>query len=453
MIRTLSASLFVWVATISVAGAEDLQSRINPLAQPLIDDGLVVGMVVGVARNGEIQYFAFGETEKGRGNRPNPKTVYEIGSISKAITGSILADMVQNGEVRLDDPVQKYLPDSVAMPVADDRPITLEHLSTHTSGLPRLADNFKPADHDDPYADFTVDSLHSFIKEHKFRRPPGEYEYSNLGAGMLGFLLAKHEGKSYEELLADHITKPLGMNDTTVVLRSDQQQRLAVPYNAALKRDRNWAFPTLAGAGGIRSTAADMMRYLEANLADDDKPLTRSLKLAHEKRADIGDGGAIGLGWHIARDGKTRWHNGMTGGYAAWASIVAEKKVAVVVLSNTATMKITELGELITRVACGEKVDPPKTRKTVAVEPALLESYVGSYYILPWFSLTVTREGDQLLVQASGQDKYPVFAESPTEFYYKVVDAQITFAKNDAGKIDKLILHQNGRDLKAFKLK
>lgn len=432
---------------------EDLKAKIDPLVQPLLDEGYVVGLVVGVTVHGETQVLGYGGTNKGSGAVPNADTVYEIGSVSKAFTGSLLSDMVQAGEVQLDDPVQKYLPASAAMPTTDGQPITIEHLATHTSGLPRMPDNFAPADPANPYADYTPDKLYEFLRGHELRRAPGKAEYSNLGMGLLGHALASRAGKSYEELLTERIASPLGMTDTTITLRDDQRERLAPGYDAALKPVKNWDIPTFAGAGGIRSTANDMLRYLTANLQNDDKPLTRALKSAHEKRADMDDGLAIGLGWHIARDGATRWHNGMTGGYASWASIVAEKEVGVVVLSNTATMKVTEVGELITRVACGEHVEPPQQRSTVSVKPEVLERYVGAYYILPWFSLTVTLEEGQLMVQASDQDKFPVFATSETEFFYKVVDARITFMANDVGKIDKLVLHQNGRDLKAFRLK
>ncbi|RIK75699.1 MAG: serine hydrolase [Planctomycetota bacterium] len=453
MLRMLVAHAMALLLVPTSAGAESLKPQIDALAQPLIDEGLVVGMVVGITNGGQTEFYAYGESARGSGLAPSADTVYEIGSISKAFTGSILAAMVAAGEVQLDDPVQRYLPESATMPVRGDQPITLERLATHTSGLPRLPDNMDPDDPDNPYADYGEEELYEFLNHHKLSRSPGKAEYSNLGMGLLGHVLARRAGTTYEQLLLARIAGPLGMTDTTITLREDQRSRLAAAYTVSLEPTKNWDIPTLAGAGGIRSTARDMIRYLEANLADDDAPLAKSLKLAHEKRRDLGDGQAIGLGWHIARDGQTRWHNGMTGGYASWASIVPEKRVGVVVLSNTATLKITELGELITRAACGEQVEPPKPRPTVAVDAATLDSYVGTYYILPWFSLTVTRDGSQLLVQASGQERFPIYAESPTKFFYKVVEAEITFVKADNGQVDKLILFQNGRELKAFRLK
>jgi CubicO group peptidase (beta-lactamase class C family) len=267
--------------------------------------------------------------------------------------------------------------------------------------------------------------------------------------GLLGHELARFKGMTYEELLVERIAGPLEMEATRITLNEDQQQRLAKPYNEALKLNSNWDLPTLAGAGGLRSTGADLLTFLEANLADNDEPLTESLKLSHEKRHTMEDSLAMGLGWHIARDGITWWHNGMTGGYASWISFVPKHNAAVVVLSNTATMKVTELGEQVTRVACGIEVPPPKERKAIEVALDTLKSYEGVYAITPAFALTVTVEDGKLMVQATGQQKFQVYAMSPTEFYYTVVDAQLTFEPGKDGKAKQVILHQNGQDMPA----
>jgi CubicO group peptidase (beta-lactamase class C family) len=431
------------------AAALDLADKVDPLAQRLIDDGNVVGMTIGIFRNGEKQILVYGETVKGSGEKPTGRTVYEIGSVTKAITGVLLADMVRRGELKLDAPLQSLLPSDVKLDVKDDEPITLEHVATHTSGLPRLPDNFAPADPMNPYADYTPELMYDFLREHKLRRSPGEYEYSNLAMGLLGHELARAQGTTYEKLFVERIAKPLGMKDTRLALNDDQRKRLAKPYNGALKLDKNWDIPTLAGAGGLRSTAVDMLKFVEANLAKDEEPLMPSFELSHEKRHTMDDGLAMGLGWHIARDGITRWHNGMTGGYASWASVIPKLDIGVVVLSNTATMKITELGEQVTQVACGMDVKPPKRRTTVAVDEDTLKSYEGTYAITPDFALTVTVEDGKLMVQATNQEKFEVFAESPTEFFYKVVDAQLTFEPGKNGKAERVILHQNGLDQRA----
>ncbi len=424
--------------------ALDLRAEIEPLAKQLLADEVAVGFVIGIFKDGEKQVIAYGEIDKGKGAAPDGDTIYEIGSASKAFTGVLLADLVLRGRLKLDDPFQKYLPEAAKADLKNPSNITFEHLATHSSGLPRLPANLQPADIANPYADYTFQQMYAFLKEHKLRRPPGEYAYSNLGMGLLGDLLARREKMSYEELLVVRIAKPCGMDDTRVTLSDNQRQRLAPPYDAALQPAKNWDMPAFAGAGGIRSTTHDMLKFIEANLADDDQPLTKAFWLSHEKRHAIPGGQAIGLGWHIAGDGVTRWHNGMSGGYAAWVSVIPTRKLGVVVLSNTAAMQITEIGEKITRIAAGGKIEPSTAPRSVQVAPEVLKSYEGVYAISPQFALTVTLEKGKLMVQATGQQKFQVYPESKTKFFYKVVNAQLTFVTDKNGKAEKLILHQNG---------
>lgn len=438
----LFASILLIVS--SKGNALDLQPQIDPLADQLLATKQAVDFVVGIYKGGETQVISYGEIEKGSGQAPNGETIYEIGSASKVFTGVLLADMIERGRVKLDDPMQMYLPEVAKMQITNSTHITFEHLATHTSGLPVLPDNLQPADWMNPYADYTFKQIFAFLKDHKPRRAPGEYEYSNFGMGLLGVLLASREKVSYEKLLIDRIAKPCGMNDTCVKLSHEQRQRLAPPYDAALQPAKNWDIPTLAGAGAIRSTTDDMLKFIAANLAHDDKPLTKALHLAHEKRHTMPDGQAIGLAWHIHPDGLTRWHNGMTGGYASWMAVVPSRNLGVVVLSNTATDQIDIFGTQITRIALGENVKPSTASSIVKTAPKGLKKYEGVYAITPQFALTVTLERGNLIVQATDQQKLQLSPESETKFSVKGVDAQITFAGEKNGKAEMLILHQNG---------
>jgi D-alanyl-D-alanine-carboxypeptidase/D-alanyl-D-alanine-endopeptidase len=442
----VAASLATIIAVGVNAWAADIRPAIEPLVTPLLENGEVVGLTVGVICDGNAQVISFGETEKGSGKAPDGKTVYEIGSATKAFTGILLADAVLRGKMKLDDPAQKYLPKQVKTPSFDGKTITLEHLATHTSGLPRLPSNLRPKDPTNPYADYSGKDLAEGLAKLKLNRPPGTYDYSNLGMGLLGQLIVRNAGKSYSELLKERITGPLGMSDTSIQLSASQRERLAPPYSASLEPDHNWDIPTLTGAGAIRSTADDMVKFLQANLKEDQTALGKALQLARTKRCEIEDGGAMGLGWHLHADGITWWHNGQTGGYSSWMSVTPDMGIGVVVLSNTATDKITDLGGEIVHAIATMAKGPPRERQEVAVDPAILEKYVGVYAIIPEFKLSVTLEDGQLMVQATGQRKLPVFAESKTEFFLKVVDAQITFVPGDDGRAKQLILHQNGLD-------
>jgi D-alanyl-D-alanine-carboxypeptidase/D-alanyl-D-alanine-endopeptidase len=421
--------------------AEPLAERVDAIAAPFVDGGKVRGMVVGVYDGKEELFRGYGAGE------PGADTVYEIGSVSKVFTGVLLAALVRDGVVKLDEPVEELLPEGAHVPSVGDRKITLVDLSTHTSGLPRMPDNFEPADPHNPYADYTPERMLAFLAHVKLARAPGAaYEYSNVGVGLLGWALARKAGKSYEDLLFDRITGPLGMKSTVVALTPELKARLAPGHDAALRPESNWDLPAFAGAGGIRSTAADMMRFLRANL--EEGPLSGTLAFAREVRYTPPDANAqrLGLGWHISPAG-IHWHNGQTGGYHSFVALDVKNRRAVVVLADTATGEVDALGGDLLRLLAGESVTPREVRKEVEVKPEVLAAYAGTYKLFGDFKLTVTVEDGRLMVQATGQQKFPVFATSETEFFYKVVDAQISFQRDASGKTTGLVLHQNGQDM------
>jgi len=178
-----------------------------------------VGIVVGVIGPEGRRVIAYGHLEKGDSRALDGNTVFEIGSVTKVFTSLLLADMVQRGEVKLDDPVAKYLPANVKMPDRNGKAITLIDLATHTSGLPPLPANFNPKDPTNPYADYSVDQLYQFLSSYQLTRDIGsQYQYSNLGGGLLGHVLARRAGTDYETLVRSRICDPLGMKDTRITL-------------------------------------------------------------------------------------------------------------------------------------------------------------------------------------------------------------------------------------------
>ncbi len=441
--KMLFALMPIFLAVNSI-NAADYKSKIDPFANFLVENDDVVGLTVGVYKNGERQVLGYGEIKKGDGQIPNGQTVYEIGSITKVFTGTILADMVLKGEVQLEDPADKYLPEEAKLNDTD-HPITLLDLATQTSGLPYMPDNLSPKDPFNPYADYTADKMYVFIKDYKLTRLPGNYEYSNLGMGLLGQVLSLKAGKPYEELLLEHICQPLKLNDTRITLTEEMKSRLAVPYDLSLNRASNWDITGMAGAGAIRSTCDDMLKFAEASIKYKEQPLGQASEMAQKVQRTPPNGPAMGLAWHIAADGITRWHNGGTGGYSSFMAVMPDSDLAVVVLCNTANAnKVTEFGENITRVMAGKDVPLPVKREVVKVSPDILRTYVGVYQFVPGMTMTVTLEEDGLMAQVTGQPKFPVFAESETDFFFKIAEARITFTKDEAGKVNALQLHQGG---------
>jgi D-alanyl-D-alanine-carboxypeptidase/D-alanyl-D-alanine-endopeptidase len=247
--------------------------------------------------------------------------------------------MVQREELALNDPIAKYLPDGVKVPERGGRVITLKDLSTHTSGLPRLPTNFSPKDPANPYADYSVEQMYQFLSGYTLTRDIGaQYEYSNLGGGLLGHVLARRAGMDYEALVRSRITAPLKMSSTAITLSPELKLRLATGHNERLIPVSNWDFPTLAGAGAIRSTANDLLDFLAVPLGYTTSPLAPSFERMLSVRMPTGQPGVdVALAWHIFTTGGLIWHNGGTGGYRSFMGYDPKTRVGVVVLSNTAT--------------------------------------------------------------------------------------------------------------------
>jgi CubicO group peptidase (beta-lactamase class C family) len=296
-----------------------------------------VGMAVGYLNNrGEKEYFCSGTLTKNGEEKVDEHSVFEIGSITKVFTGIVLADMVLKGEVSLDDPAEKYLPETVKIPSRNGDKITLGHLASNNSALPRMPFNFRPKDFSNPYADYTIENMYAFLSAYTLPRDIGEkYEYSNLGMGLLGHIISLKAGMDYEQLTIERICRVLEMEDTSIALSENMKERLARGHNPRGEVP-NWDIPTLAGAGALRSTAADMLIFLGANMGIEHTPLLPAMDMSHEPRVDASASMKVGLGWLIIDNGKTQivWHNGGTGGYRSFCGFIKDKKIGVVVLSN-----------------------------------------------------------------------------------------------------------------------
>jgi len=339
------------------------------------------GIVVGVLGPGGRRIVAGGS---GTSAAVDGNTLFEIGSISKVFTGLILGDMVGKGEVSLDDPAAKYLPEGHTMPERGGRQITLGDLATHRSGLPRMADDMRPIAHPDgPFADYTEARLLALLDRYRLPRDPGsQWEYSNLGGGLLGYLLGRAAGSDFATLLRERITGPLGMSDTMVALSPSHAARLVPALDAYMQPANPWDFAVLAGAGGIRSSAADMLTFAAAVL-DPTSPIAPAVRTALAVRVP-GEAPEVdqALGWGVARPapGRELWaHGGQTGGFRAQLALEPAKGRAVIVLANSAAEPSAP--DLAMHVLIGSPVlptppvppapPPPVQRQGIPGAPAL----------------------------------------------------------------------------------
>lgn len=343
-------------AAMPAVKAADLEAALNrDLAETLksgaLASGTDAGVVVGVVDHGVKRVFAYGTAKT--------DSIFEIGSITKTFTGLILAQLVGQGKVTLDEPIRELLPaGTVAKPAGTE--ITLLDLATQSSGLPRMPDNFNPADPANPYADYHAANLYSFMAKHGVAEPAAaSFLYSNLGFGLLGQALAVHAGTSYADLLRSEITAPLGMTDTVVSLSPDQQKRFIAGHDAEHRPAHAWDLGALAGAGAIRSTAGDMLTYLDANLHPDKlhtqsglndadgKTLSSAIAKSHELHADAVPGTRIALAWLCNTASGSYWHNGATGGYSSYAVFNPKNDYGVIVLSNTSIGSTGSFADLL----------------------------------------------------------------------------------------------------------
>jgi len=445
---------------VTVLGSDEIREI---LVKRIDQQRQAVGIVVGVIEPKGRRVVAYGKLAKDDSRTLDGDTIFEIGSVTKVFTSLLLAEMVNRKEVALDDPATRYLPENVKMPERNGKSITLHDLSTHSSGLPRLPGNLKPKDPSNPYADYSVDDLYQFLSGYELPRDPGpdlkssELEYSNLGGGLLGHLLACRAGTDYENLIGARITRPLDMPDTGITLSSSMKQRMSTGHNSTLVPVPHWEFATLAGAGALRSSANDMLTFLEAILGYKESPLAPAMNAMLEVRRTSGNAN-MGLGWFIfPTDGREiANHDGGTGGFCSWVGYDPKARVGIVVLSNAHTLSgVVDIGLhlLNPKVPLGN-LEPPKQRTEIRIDPKLLDNYTGRYQLEPNRILEITRDGDRLFAQGSAQvngqpiagPKFEMLAESEKSFFVKVTGSQIAFETGPEGRATSLIMQRAGRE-------
>jgi D-alanyl-D-alanine-carboxypeptidase/D-alanyl-D-alanine-endopeptidase len=433
----------------AVAATAPAPSPLGKDFQTALDDRVAgqpgIGIIVGVIDHGKVSFYKAGTT--GTSRPLDEHTIFEIGSVTKTFTATILASMVLDKSVSLDDPIQKYLPSDVRVPSRDGKQITLLDLADQHSGLPRLPTNLRPANPADPYADYTAADLYAFLDTYQLPRDPGDqFEYSNLGVGLLGDVLADRAGVPYATLLHDRVLAPLHMDDTSIVTTAAMQPYVAVGHDADGMPTAPWTFQAIAPAGAIRSSLDDMLKYLRCNMGEG--PLARTCLFAQQPRSTL-QGSHIGLVWWTSDTSGIVTHDGETGGYQATIAVSKDHNTGVVVLTNsTAPLPPDDIALHVLDSSVGmADPEPP-----VHLEPSVLKQYVGTY---AWqdqhVTFTIRLAGDTLQAQLTGQPFANIYPSAKDHFFYKVVDAQIDFTRDAKGKVNALVLHQNGTTIVAVR--
>lgn len=377
-----------------------------------------------------------------------PNTVeskFRLGSITKQFTAASILLLEQQGKLSTDDLVKKYMPDA---PAAWDK-ITIYNVLTHTSGIPSFTDF--PDYHTNEVKPFTPEQLVALFKDKPLQFEPGtQWHYSNSGYVLLGYLIEKISGRSYGQFVRDNIFDPLGMKDTgydsfTTIIPHRASGYMPGPTGMQNASYVDMSIPLSAGA--LYSTTHDLLKWEQGLFGGKLLNAVELKKMTTPFKQDYACGLIVtkGAGGH-----QMITHGGGIEGFNTSLAYFPDNKLTVVALGNLNGAAPDEIAAMLGKIAYGEKVVLATERKEIAVDPAILAEYVGTYKLAPNFDIAIMLEGGHLMTQATNQPKFPLFAETPTKFFLKVVDAQVEFFKEN-GKVTYLVLHQGGRDAKAMR--
>ena len=425
--------------------AQDNVSRMEQVVQSYVDSKQFMGAAL-VARDGKVllsKGYGFANLEWGVANSPASK--FRLGSITKQFTAACILLLEERGKLKVDDPVKKYMTDA---PAAWDK-VTIFNLLTHTSGIPSFT-GFPDYASTEAIAT-TPEKLVARFRDKPLEFQPGEkWNYSNSGYVLLGYLIEKISQQNYSEFVQENILTPLGMKDSGYDSNSAIILHRASGYAPSAKGTIHAGYIDMSipfSAGALYSTTEDLLRWEQGLMGGKLLSAASLAKMTTPFKNDY----AFGLAVHAVNGHKVIEHGGGIEGFNTDIAYYPEDKVTVVVLANLNGGVPETIANALAQVAHGEKVVLPSERKEITVSPAVLGAYVGTYQLTPDFAIAVTFEGVQLMAQATGQPKFPLFAESETKFFLKVVDAEVEFFKNEKGEVTHLILHQGGQDQKGTK--
>jgi CubicO group peptidase (beta-lactamase class C family) len=436
------------IATLMLAGAcvaQDNAARMDQVVQSYVSARQFMGSAA-VVRDGRVLL------NKGYGSAnlewdiPNsPSTKFRLGSVTKQFTAACILLLEERGKLSVDDPVKKHMPDA---PAAWDK-VTIFNLLTHTSGIPSFT-GF-PDYRSTEAIPTTSEKLVARFRDKPLEFAPGEkWNYSNSGYALLGYLIEKISGQRYADFVQENIFKPLGMADSGYDSNSAVIKHRASGYAPRATGSVNAGYVDMSipfSAGALYSTTEDLVRWEQGLFGGKVLRPASLQKMTTPFKNDY----AFGLAVHTANGRKVIDHGGGIEGFNTFLAYYPDSKVIVVVLANLQGNAPGEIATKLGAVAHGETVTLPSEKKEMAVPATLLSQYAGTYEVSPDFKIVMTVEGTQLMTQATGQPKFPLFAESETKFFLKVVDAEVEFIKGASGEVTYLILHQGGRDVKAVR--
>lgn len=404
-----------------------------------------------VMMNGQIAVYQNGQTLINKGfGYANPSyqiesdgnTRYLLASVTKQFTAAAIMILVQDGKVRLDQSVADFLPD-----YEKAKFLTIEMLLSHTGGVPNYTDQQVFAD--SMHIQIDDQGIIDLIKDQPLDFAAGsEFKYSNSGYILLSIIIEKASGMSYEEFVEKRIFEPAGMTKSGLATSDRITPRMAsrLTYTddgfvPARYFDESWG----AAAGSLYSTSTDMIKWHQAMMTEN--ILSKESKAAFFKPVKEN----YSYGWFVATidSVETLQHSGGIFGSATYFIHSPSEDVSVVVLANVSGPRVNEYANDLLKIVHGRDIQVEKPKATIEVEESFLKRLVGTYELMPGFELDVTTENGKLYAQATGQQRFRLFAESKTKYFLKVVKAQVEFDidLNGDQSATQATLLQNGMTL------
>lgn len=446
-ITILVSTLFLILALSMVSFSQTLEEKVDEYINPHIQMERFSGSIL-IAQKGEILLSKGYGMANYEHNVPNtPHTKFRMGSLTKQFTAMAIMQLEEKGLLNVEDPIIKYFPDYPEV----GKIIAIHHLLTHTSGIPSFT-GF--ADYEKTMMIFSsLEETIARFKDKVLEFAPGEKcNYSNSGYILLGAIIEKVSGQSYEMFLKENIFHPLKMMNTGYDHHSTILEDRAAGYILSNEGLINAAYTDMSithGAGALYTTVEDLYLWDRALYTE---------KLAKKSSLDkifTPFIGKYGYGWIIGNgfNRKVVVHQGGINGFSTRIARYLDDEVCVIVLINIEGMGVGDIGRDLAAIVFGEKYEISQVRLPIEIDPRIYDSFVGEYELMPEFIVTITTENNRIFAQATGQNIFEIFPESETKFFLKAFDAQITFIKNEQGEVTEFIWHQAGRDIPAKKIK
>lgn len=426
--------------------------NIDDIIKKEVDNGRSSSIVVGIINHNNQFIICHGNPFDKNEQKANENIIYEIGSITKIFTTIILANMVVKGKLKLSDPVSMYLPDSVKFMEVNGKTITLKHLATHTSGLPRFPQNFIPKDPQNPYADYTISDIYQFLNNFTVKENKGVGEYSNIGMALLANILCGVNNINFESLIMENICKPLDMQNTFINTTKEQQEQFATPYIVADKITKHWDFKAIEGAGAIKSNLVDMLKFLNAQLTPDSLSLGKAIKLAHSFQDSTSmRNTSIGLGWFINHqyDETIIWHNGSTGGFKSFIGFDVKNQRGVIIMSNS-TRNINDIGFHI--LNHNFKIKEFKKSEFIKLNLKDFSKYEGFYLMESGDTMHLYSKDNSYFLKAEKQGVFEIYPQKGDIFIFDQLPFKLRFEDTKDNRFHTLILLDKNTNPKAKRL-